>query len=138
MSKAWLNAAQAGDFHTLKLAHATLQFLDVNCTTRIGQSAAMLAASQGHVHVVAWLAGQGADLARLDQFNQSALSLALRRGHRECAECILHSGGGLHFSALKELGRPAQVLFTQVSAPRRWRRGHRLLILRLHLRTNLI
>jgi ankyrin repeat protein len=76
---------------------------DIHTRDEHGQTALMLAAIEGHGHVVEWLVEHGAMLDHTAKYGLSALMLAVLNGHAEVVRILVRAGANL---ALRGTGAP--------------------------------
>ncbi|XP_076323123.1 uncharacterized protein LOC143232022 isoform X2 [Tachypleus tridentatus] len=84
-------AAKSGDLHVIKLLlkndRKRIETVDERGWTPIH-----LAAANGHVDIIKFLAQEGAHLAALDPSGYTAIHLAAMNGHASCIEILLNQG----------------------------------------------
>ncbi len=90
MTPEWERAARTGAIEILKELLAS--GADVNARDRHGQTALMIAATEGHSTVVALLAEHGADLNHTAKYGLRALMIAVVRGHVEVVRALTVAG----------------------------------------------
>mmetsp|Transcript_39003 Transcript_39003/g.94744 ORF Transcript_39003/g.94744 Transcript_39003/m.94744 type:complete len:296 (+) Transcript_39003:3-890(+) len=91
--KAWLEAAKSGDLTRMALALRHDESLLNERGGGIGHSALHWAAARGHVRVLDWLLGKGADIALLNHSGSTALHAAAANGQLTCAARLVKRGG---------------------------------------------
>ena len=93
MTREWKEAARGGAVDTLQ--QLLDRGADVDARDRHGQTALMIAATEGHVRLVEWLIGRGANLDHTAKYGLSALMLAVARGHVEIVRTLSAAGADL-------------------------------------------
>lgn len=78
--------------HIAALEKAIGSALDVNTPNRFGWTLLMLAALEGNTKIGFLLIERGADIAALNNFGESALSLAAHKGHLPFVKCLKTHG----------------------------------------------
>ena len=101
MTREWKHAARRGSIDELERLVAG--GADVDARDEHGQTALMLAAVEGHGHVVEWLVEHGAALDHAAKYGLSALMLAVVNGHVDVARILVRKGADL---ALRGTGAP--------------------------------
>jgi ankyrin repeat protein len=101
MTPEWEAAARGGSVAILGdlLSKGT----DVNGRNRHGQTAVMIAATEGHASAVRLLAEHGADLNHTAKYGLSALMIAVVRGHVDVVRALTSAGAD---RAIKGTGAP--------------------------------
>ena len=124
MTPEWRRAALAGDIESmdLQLGDGT----DVDALDRYGQTALMLAATEGGLPTVAWLIAQGAELDHTAKFGLSAVMLAAVNGHDRVAVVLAEAGADL---SLRGTGAPG--FAGKTAADLATERGHEAMTARL-------
>ncbi|EXJ84910.1 hypothetical protein A1O3_05585 [Capronia epimyces CBS 606.96] len=70
--------------------------VDINAKSRLGSTPLILAAANKCYDTVRMLVGEGADVHVADEDMDTALTIAVRRGHAEIAEFLIESGSPLN------------------------------------------
>jgi glutaminase len=86
MVNSLLGAASGGDLNALRSLHA--MELDLSLSDYDSRAAAHLAASEGHVAVLRFLAEQGVSLFARDRWGNTPLDDAMREGHTETVDTL--------------------------------------------------
>ena len=90
MRPEWEQAAEQGLVDVL--ARLLEKGADVNARNRHGQTALMIAATEGHREAVTLLAAQGGNLDYTAKYGLSALMIAVVRGHVDVVRALLDAG----------------------------------------------
>jgi hypothetical protein len=90
VTRTWERAVRRGDIKELERLGA--QNPDIDTRNAHGQTALMIAASEGHGLVVSWLIEHGAALDATAKYGLSALMLAVVGGHADAARRLLEAG----------------------------------------------
>ena len=93
MTREWEEAVRRGSIP--ELLRLLADGADIDARDRRNQTALMLAAAQGHGHVVGWLVERGAALDHTAKYGLSALMLAVVRGHVEVVRILAGAGASL-------------------------------------------
>jgi len=101
MTREWQHAVHRGSIDELQRLVAG--GADVDARDEHGQTALMLAAVEGHGHVVEWLVEHGAALDHAAKYGLSALMLAVVNGHVDVVRILVRRGADL---ALRGTGAP--------------------------------
>jgi ankyrin repeat protein len=101
LKREWEEAVLRGSIDELQrlLASGT----DIDARNGKGQTSLMLAAAEGHAHVVEWLAECGAALDHTAKYGLSALMLAVVRGHINVVRKLTDAGASV---SLRGTGSP--------------------------------
>jgi uncharacterized protein len=86
----WKDAVRRGSIDELQ--HSLASGTDVDARDEHGQTALMLAAVDGHTHVVEWLVGRGAGFDHTAKYGLSALMLAAVNGHVNIVRILARAG----------------------------------------------
>lgn len=101
MTREWKHAVRRGSFKELRRLVA--EGADIDARDEYGQTALMLAAVEGHAHVVEWLVEHGAALDHTAKYGLSALMLAVVNGRVDVVRILVRRGADL---ALRGTGAP--------------------------------
>jgi uncharacterized protein len=93
MTPTWKDAVRRGSIDELQ--HLLATGTDVDARDEHGQTALMLAAVDGHDHVVQWLVARGAVLDHTAKYGLSALMLAVVNGHVDAVRTLVRGGANL-------------------------------------------
>ncbi|XP_032824831.2 ankyrin repeat and death domain-containing protein 1B isoform X3 [Petromyzon marinus] len=85
-------AAQRGHAAVMQFIIEDLEDLDIDKTTKLGQTALHLTAEEGQLQAVEYLLSCGSSLAMRDKDNNSPLHLAAGRGHLAVVKKLLEAG----------------------------------------------
>jgi hypothetical protein len=101
LRREWEEAVLRGSIDKLQrlLASGT----DIDARNGKGQTSLMVAAAEGHAHVVEWLALCGAALDHTAKYGLSALMLAVVRGHVDVVRKLTDAGASV---SLRGTGAP--------------------------------
>jgi ankyrin repeat protein len=97
----WEEAVLRGSIDELQCL--LLSGADIDARNGKGQTSLMLAAAEGHAHVVEWLAERGAALDDTAKYGLSALMLAVVRGHVDVVRKLTDAGASV---SLRGTGSP--------------------------------
>jgi ankyrin repeat protein len=101
MTGKWEQAVQQGDFE--QVGRLVSEGADVNSKDRHGQTALMVAATQGYTAVVKILVQSKAELDEAAKYNLTALMLAVLNGHTEIVRILMKAGAD---TAVQGTGAP--------------------------------
>ena len=101
MTRGWEDAVRRGSIDELQRLLAS--GADIDARDGHGQTALMLAAAEGHGHIVGWLVERGAALDRTAKYGLSALMLAVVRGHVDVVRKLADAGASV---SLRGTGAP--------------------------------
>jgi ankyrin repeat protein len=101
MTQEWKDAVRRGSIDELQ--HLVATGADVDARDGHGQTALMLAAVEGHDHVVEWLVERGAVLDHTAKYGLSAVMLGVVNGHVDVVRALVRTGANL---GLRGTGAP--------------------------------
>jgi hypothetical protein len=101
MTREWEDAVHRGSIEDLQRLFTS--GADIDARDGHGQTALMLAAVNGHGHVVGWLVERGAALDHTAKYGLSALMLATIRGHVDVVRKLTDAGASV---SLRGTGAP--------------------------------
>jgi len=101
LKREWQEAVLRGSIDELQ--HLLTSETDIDARNGKGQTSLMLAAAEGHAHVVEWLAERGAALDHTAKYGLSALMLAVVRGHVDVVRKLADAGASV---SLRGTGAP--------------------------------
>ena len=101
VTREWENAVHRGSIADLQ--HLLPDGADIDARDGHGQTALMLAASEGHGHVVDWLVERGAAPDFAAKYGLTALMLAVLRGHVDIVRTLTDAGANV---SLRGKGAP--------------------------------
>jgi uncharacterized protein len=101
MTQEWKDAVRRGSIDELQ--HLVATGADVDARDGHGQTALMLAAVEGHDHVVEWLVERGAVLDHTAKYGLSAVMLGVVNGHVDVVQALVRTGANL---GLRGTGAP--------------------------------
>ena len=90
MTPEWKKAVRDGSIDELQ--RLVVGGTDIDSLDEHGQSALMIAATEGHRHVVEWLSRRGAVLDHSAKYGLSALMLAVINGHVDVVRTLVRAG----------------------------------------------
>ena len=93
MTRTWKDVVRRGSIDELQ--HFLATGTDVDTRDEHGQTALMLAAVDGHDHIVQWLVAHGAVLDHTAKYGLSALMLAVLNGHVNIVRTLVRAGANL-------------------------------------------
>ncbi len=101
VTREWEDALHRGSIDALQ--HLLTDGTDINARDGRGQTALMVAATEGQGHVVEWLVEHGAALDHTAKYGLSALMLAVVRGHVDIVRTLTAAGADV---SLRGTGAP--------------------------------